>query len=96
MALVHETLYRSGDLAGINFSEYMPLLTNQLLHAYGLSSAQVAVTLDVEPQVLPIDIAIPCALMLTELISNAAKHALVPAQGGELRLAFRSVGEQRG
>lgn len=93
MALVHETLYRSGDLAGIDFSEYIPRLAEQLLHAYGLTRRQVAVSLAVEPLVLPIDTAIPCALMLTELISNSAKHAFVAAGGGELRIAFRRVQE---
>jgi PAS domain S-box-containing protein len=88
MALVHETLYRSGDLAGIDFSEYVPRLAGQLLHSYGLTSRQVQLTLDVESVVLPVDIAIPCALMLTELISNAAKHVFTVTRRGELRIRF--------
>jgi len=94
MALVHETLYRSGDLAGINFSEYVPRLVEQLLHAYGLSRREVQVSLDVRSVVLPIDVAIPCALLLTELISNAAKHAFAVERRGELGIAFRPVEEQ--
>jgi PAS domain S-box-containing protein len=88
MALVHETLYRSGNLAGINFSDYIPRLAEQLLKAYGLSTRQVAVTTEVESAVLPIDIAIPCALILTELISNAAKHAFAVERRGQLRIVF--------
>ena len=93
MALVHETLYQSGDLAGIDFSRYIPRLADQLLHAYGLSRAQVRVSLDVERLVLPIDTAIPCALMLTELISNAAKHSFVAAGGGRLEIALRRAAD---
>jgi len=94
MALVHETLYRSGDLAGINFSEYVPRLAEQLLHAYGLSSRRVRIAYDVESVVLPIDIAIPCALMLTELISNSAKHVFVAEGRGDLRIVFRRFSEE--
>ncbi len=88
MALVHETLYQSGDLAGINFRDYIPRLAEQLLRAYGLTMRQVALTQDVECAVLPIDIAIPCALILTELISNGAKHAFAVARSGAMRIAF--------
>ena len=88
MALVHETLYRSGDLAGINFSVYVPQLTDHLLHTYGLSRREVRVSFDVNSLVFPIDTAIPCALVFTELISNSAKHAFVTAGGGELRITF--------
>ncbi len=91
MALVHETLYNAGDLAGIDFSRYIPRLADQLLHAYGLSRGQVTVSLRVEPVVLPIDVAVPCALILTELISNSAKHAFVHAGGGRLDVAFRRL-----
>ena len=91
MALVHETLYRSGDLAGIDFSAYVSLLVDHLLSAYGLSRKEVVVRLDVEASLLPIDTAIPCALMLTELISNAAKHVFVQQPGGELRVTLRRM-----
>jgi len=93
MALVHETLYRSGDLAGIDFSAYVPRLVGQLLHAYGLSSREVRASLDVRSVVLPIDVAIPCALLLTELISNAAKHAFASQRSGELSIVFRPLEE---
>ena len=89
MALVHETLYRSGNLAGIDFSEYVPRLADQLLRAYGLSTRQVKTTTELESAVLPVDVAIPCALILTELISNAAKHAFAVERSGQLRIAFR-------
>ena len=93
MAMVHETLYRSGNLAGIDFCDYVPKLAEHLLHAYGLSARQVPVTLDVESVILPIDVAIPCALMLTELITNSAKHAFSVERRGQLWIAFRRASE---
>jgi PAS domain S-box-containing protein len=92
MALVHETLYRSGNLAGVDFSQYIPRLASQVLHAYGLSRAQLSPVVDVERAALPIDVAIPCALMLSELIANSAKHSLAAAGGGRLEIAFRRDG----
>lgn len=93
MALVHETLYQSGDLAGIDFSAYVSRLVPQLMHAYGLAPERVVVRLEVESVVLPIDTAIPCALMLTELVSNSMKHALGAGRRGELRVGFRRLAE---
>jgi len=93
MALVHETLYQSGDLAGIDFSTYASRLVAQLLHSYGLSPRNVEAQLAVESVVLPIDVAIPCALILTELVSNALKHAFAGTRTGELRIAFQRLPE---
>ena len=93
MALVHETLYQSGDLAGIDFSTYASRLVAQLLHSYGLSPRNVQAQLAVESVVLPIDVAIPCALILTELVSNALKHAFAGTRTGELRIAFQRLPE---
>ena len=93
MALVHETLYQSGDLAGIDFSAYVSRLVPQLMHAYGLTPERVRVHLEVQSVVLPIDTAIPCALMLTELVSNSLKHTMAATREGELRIAFRRLAE---
>jgi PAS domain S-box-containing protein len=93
MALVHETLYQSGDLAGIDFSVYVSRLAGQLMHSYGLTPRSVRVQIDVESVVLPIDVAIPCALILTELISNSLKHAFAGGHGGEMRVAFQRSAE---
>jgi two-component sensor histidine kinase len=93
MALVHETLYQSGDLAGIDFSAYVSRLVPQLMHAYGLTPERLRVCLEVQSVVLPIDTAIPCALMLTELVSNSLKHTMAATREGELRIAFRRLAE---
>jgi len=92
MALVHETLYQSGDLAGIDFRGYVSRLVPQLMHAYGLTPERVSVRLEVQSVILPIDTAIPCALILTELVSNSLKHAMSAEREGELRIVFRQAG----
>jgi two-component sensor histidine kinase len=77
MALVHEKLYQSNSLARIRFSDYVRSLTRDLLQSYvgNLSTIQVAIQVaDVE---LPVDIAIPCGLIINELFSNAIKYAFV-------------------
>ncbi len=89
MALVHEALYRSENLAGIDFSQYCRRLAGQVLRSFGVAPESVDLRLDVESVVLPVDVAIPCALILTELISNSAKYAFPAGQGGVLHLCFR-------
>ncbi|MBK8025764.1 MAG: sensor histidine kinase [Chloroflexi bacterium] len=75
MALVHERLYRSEGLAQIAFGEYLRDLTDYLLASY--QGQEKAVTLNVKADdiFLDIDTAIPCGLLVNELLSNALKHA---------------------
>ncbi len=100
MALVHEKLYRSKDLAQINFAEYITNMLDHLLLAYGDLARPIVSRLDVAAGVyLGIDKAIPCGLIINELVSNALKYAFPhppssPPLGGaakerpEIRVAF--------
>jgi PAS domain S-box-containing protein len=90
MALVHEELYRSRDLASIDFSSYVRKLTSNLFHAY--QAADVALHLDVVDVYLPVDAAIPCGLIVNELISNSLKYAFVKRQSGKVTVAFHHDG----
>lgn len=88
MGLIHEKLYRSGNLARINFNEYITDLVKSLFRSYGASARDIA--LNIEGNVfLGIDTAIPCGLIINELVSNALKHAF-PHGGGEITIVFRS------
>ena len=87
MALVHESLYRSGDLGAVNFGEYLLSLTDHLMRTYRLPSAKVSLRTDIENVTLSIDTAIPCGLILNELISNCLKHAF-PQGAGEISLSL--------
>jgi two-component sensor histidine kinase len=80
MALVHETLYQSKDLAVIDFAQYTRQLTGYLLSAYGVTS-EVEVRIDFDRMLLNSDTAISCGLIINELVSNALKHAF-PSETG--------------
>jgi two-component sensor histidine kinase len=83
MAMIHEQLYQSGDLRQVNLAEHAALLTNNLLNAYG-ACERVAGRVALEPLVLGVDQAIPAGLILSELISNALKHAFPGGRSGEI------------
>lgn len=89
MALVHQQLYNYGDIATIDMQEYAQTLTQGILAIFRTALAEVVVVLDTEPFRLPLDKAVPCGLLLSELITNACKHAFSPGQAGELRVGSR-------
>lgn len=93
MALVHEKLYQSENLADINFSEYMKTLVHELVRSYGADTHKIAVRTEVEDVSLNIDTAIPCGLIINELVSNALKHAFPEGRKGEIVVALRSVSD---
>ncbi|MHC1745079.1 MAG: transporter substrate-binding domain-containing protein [Syntrophobacteraceae bacterium] len=93
MALVHEKLYQSDNLVRIDFSEYVRSLVNSIWRAHGGIAAFVRLTLDLEQVSLPVDTAIPCGLILNELVSNALKHAFTDRSEGEVRVSLKNTAE---
>jgi PAS domain S-box-containing protein len=93
MALVHEKLYQSTDLARIDFAEYIRGLLGYLWRAHG--AAAVRLMLDLEPVSLPVDTAVPCGLILNELAVNALKHAFRGRSEGEVTVALKSGADGR-
>ncbi|MBM9605105.1 sensor histidine kinase [Desulfopila inferna] len=79
MALVHEKLYQSDDLARIQFDDYVRSLVSYLLQAHQ-TTTKIRLELDLEPVQLPVNTALPCGLILNELVCNALEHAF---NGGE-------------
>lgn len=75
MALVHEKLYQSESLARINFAEYVKSLINELYRSYHINRYLLNINIDIEDIYLDINAAIPCSLIINELISNILKHA---------------------
>jgi PAS domain S-box-containing protein len=75
IAMIHEKLYQSTDLAQLDFASYVRDLTGYLLRSYGVSSKGVRLDVDVTDLSLDLDTAIPCGLIINELVSNTLKHA---------------------
>lgn len=75
MALIHEKLYQSSDLASINFYEYINSLTAHLFHMYQKRVGDIQLTLDIRDIFLGVDTSIPCGLIINELFSNSLKYA---------------------
>ncbi|MEE8358125.1 MAG: PAS domain S-box protein, partial [Candidatus Hydrothermarchaeales archaeon] len=88
MALVHEKLYQSKDLANIDFSDYIEDLTNNLFMVYEANASKIALKIDVKDVSLGINAAIPCGLIINELISNSLKHAFPEGRGGEIEIVL--------
>jgi PAS domain S-box-containing protein len=86
IALVHEKLYRSEDLANIDFAQYIPDLTTHLFDSYNVSSGSVQLNIQVDDVSLDIETAIPCGLIINELVSNALKYAFPDNRQGEIQL----------
>ncbi len=94
MALIHETLYQSGDLSAIDFKAYLSRLARNLVQAYGAGSGRIRLQVEVEDVSLSIDQAIPCGLVINELVANALKHAFPRGQAGEVLIQARPVGRE--
>ena len=87
MALIHERLYRSDNLANIDFNTYIESLVHELIRSYGVNPDFIAVKIEVDRISLGVDAAIPCGLIINELVSNCVKHAF-PHGKGEITVAL--------
>lgn len=88
MALIHEHLYRSDDLARIEFQTYAKELVTHLRHGLGGSAGRIRIDMEMEAVSLPLDLAVPCGMILHELVSNAIEHAFPGDRAGTVRVAF--------
>lgn len=88
MALVHEKLYLSDDLSNISLNTYINDLVNYLKISYITNSSNFSVELDIidKPITVSIDTAIPCGLIINELITNSLKHAFPDKINGRIEI----------
>ena len=94
MALVHESLYHTGDLARFNFARYLERLTSHLCQSHGAERAGIRLHMALEEVVLDGDTAIPCGLIVNELLTNALKYAFPDGRAGTIHLTLRAAGDQ--
>ncbi len=89
MALLHESLYQSHSLSEINFPEYIRQLAAHLFNSYGVAPDRIHLRTDLESLSLHLDAAVPCGLIINELVSNSLKYAFPDGRTGEVRIELR-------
>lgn len=96
MALIHEQLYQSRDFSRINFKDYIGRITRNLASAYSDVASTVSIRLDFDDIFFSIKAAIPCGLIINELVSNSFKHAFPAGHGqrGEIVVSLHEKDEE--
>lgn len=95
MALIHEQLYQSDDLSQVNFANYIQNLIEKLSLSYRTKHCEVKMILDVEPITLNLETAIPCGLLINELVTNSFKYAFPNSQCGTIKIELKLYEEQQ-
>jgi two-component sensor histidine kinase len=91
MALIHEEIYQSDTLAHLDLSTYIEVLSARLFDVYCIDQSRIRLELSLEPVQMTLDDAIPCGLVLNELLSNSLKHAFPGGRGGVIRISLKSI-----
>ena len=93
MALLHESLYQSHNLSQIDFPEYIRQLAAHLFHSYGVAAERIHLRTDLDNLSLHLDAAVPCGLIINELISNSLKYGFPDGREGEIRIELREISD---
>ncbi|MCC3415841.1 MULTISPECIES: PAS domain S-box protein [unclassified Microcoleus] len=88
MAMVHEQLYQSKDLSNIDFAEYIQNLAHNLFQAYEIDTEGVKLQTNIAPCSMNIDTAVPCGLIINELVTNSLKYAFTGQTQGKIKIDF--------
>ncbi len=89
MSFIHESLYQTKDFSGIEFSDYILSLSQNLIHTYSLNKTEIIFKTDLRETKLSLDQAIPCGLIVNEIVSNALKYAFPNRDKGTVFLGIR-------
>ena len=89
MALIHERLYQSENLAEVEFADYVDSLTRFLMSSLSGNHGRITITSDVEEIILPVDTVVPCGLIINELVTNSLKHAFPNNRSGEITISCK-------
>jgi two-component sensor histidine kinase len=95
IALVHETLYESQDLSSVNFAEYIHTLVTTVMQAQSSPEHNIATMIDADGVLLPVSCAIPCGLIINELVTNSLKHAFPNRSSGVIRVGLHTREQDR-
>lgn len=95
IALLHETLYKAGNLACINFAAYVKDLCVQLSRSFGPESTRIEIESGIAAIDLDLEQAVPCGLIINELVSNAFKHAFPEGRAGKVTVEVKPIEEGR-
>jgi two-component sensor histidine kinase len=88
MAFIHESLYQKEDFAAVNFSEYLHNLCSNILHSYRTPNRNISFDFEIEDISLSLDSAIPCGLIVNELVSNCFKYAFKSLKQGKIKVTL--------
>jgi two-component sensor histidine kinase len=89
MALLHEILYQSDDLSLVDFSKYIRRMMDHLFRSYGAENRQIRLFTELDAVGLELDDALPCGLVISEIISNSLRHGFPENRAGEVRVILR-------
>jgi PAS domain S-box-containing protein len=95
MALVHEQLYRSVNFGDIDFDYYLRALITSIARGFRRNGKPISITRDAEGIQLNINEAIPCGLLINELVTNAFKHAFPCDRGGLIHVSMTTLPGRR-
>lgn len=93
MALVHEKFYQADALTEINFAEYVEKLNQFLFQSYSDKSERIKLTVVSDNVALDMDTAMPCGLLINEIVSNALKYAFPDNREGEIKIVLNKLSE---
>jgi PAS domain S-box-containing protein len=93
LALIHERLYASGDMTVLDMADYLGKLVGRLASTYDISASRVKIRTDIENVRMSIDTAIPCGLIVNELVTNSLKHAFPGGRTGRITAGLLKAGD---
>lgn len=92
MALVHERLYQTENLESINFEYYIRSIVSEIISLHKIDTQLISIKINIENIMLDLETAIPCGLLINELLTNALKHAFHGHKNGVLSIDFTKSG----